>query len=32
MHPNDDVEDEAVADIMLSAMIDEGDDCDDYWP
>ena len=32
MHPNEDVEVEAVADIMLSAMIDEGDDCDDCWP
>ena len=30
MHPNEDVEDEVVADIMLSAMIDEGDDCDDF--
>ena len=30
MHPNEDVEDEAVADITLSAMIDEGDDCDDF--
>ena len=30
MHPNEDVEDEAVADIMLSAMIDEGDDCDEF--
>ena len=30
LHPNEDVEDEAVADIMLSAMIDEGDDCDEF--
>ena len=30
MHPNEDVEDEAVADVTLSAMIDEGDDCDDF--
>ena len=29
MHPNEDVEDEAVADIIWSAMIDGGDDCDD---
>ena len=32
MHPNEDVEDEVVADIILSAMIDEGDECDDFWP
>ena len=31
MHPNEDVEDEVVADVILSAMIDEGDDCDDFW-
>ena len=30
MHLNEDVEDEVVADITLSAMIDEGDDCDDF--
>ena len=30
LHPNEDVEDEAVADIMVSAMIDEGDDCDEF--
>ena len=30
MHPNEDVEDEAVADVTLSAMIDEGDDSDDF--
>ena len=30
MHPNEDVEDETVADITSSAMIDEGDDCDDF--
>ena len=29
MPPNEDVEDEVVADIILSAMIDEGDDCND---
>ena len=29
LHPNEDVEDEVVADIISSAMIDEGDDCDD---
>ena len=27
---NDDVGDETMADVMLSAMIDEGDDCDDF--
>ena len=32
MHPNEDVEDEVVADVISSAMIDEGDDCDDFWP
>ena len=32
MHPNEDVEDEVVADVTSSAMIDEGDDCDDFWP
>ena len=31
MHPNEDVEDEVVADVISSAMIDEGDDCDDFW-
>ena len=31
MHLNEDVEDEVVADIISSAMIDEGDDCDDFW-
>ena len=30
MHPNEDVEDKAVADIIGSAMIDEGNDCDDF--
>ena len=30
MHPNEDVEDETVADVTSSAMIDEGDDCDDF--
>ena len=30
MHPNEDVEDKVVADIISSAMIDEGDDCDDF--
>ena len=30
MHLNEDVEDEAVADVTLSAMIDEGDNCDDF--
>ena len=30
MHPNEDVEDEAVADITSSAMINEGDDGDDF--
>ena len=30
MHPNEDVEDEAVADVTSSAMMDEGDDCDDF--
>ena len=30
MHPNEDVEDEVVADVTLSAMIDEGNDCDDF--
>ena len=32
MHPNEDVEDEVVADIILSAMIDKGNDCDDFRP
>ena len=27
---NEDVGDETMADVMWSAMIDEGDDCDDY--
>ena len=31
MHLNEDVEDEVVADIISSDMIDEGDDCDDFW-
>ena len=30
MHLNEDVEDEVVADVISSAMIDEGDDCDDF--
>ena len=30
MHPNEDVEDEVVAHVISSAMIDEGDDCDDF--
>ena len=30
MHPNEDVEDEVVADVISSAIIDEGDDCDDF--
>ena len=30
MHPNEDVEDKAVADVIGSAMIDEGHDCDDF--
>ena len=30
MHPNEDVEDEVVADIISSAMIDEGNYCDDF--
>ena len=29
---SEDVGDETMADVMLSAMIDEGDDCDDYRP
>ena len=29
MHPNEDVDDEVVADVIWSAMIDEGDDCSD---
>ena len=29
MHPKEDVEDEAVADVIWSAMINEGNDCDD---
>ena len=31
MHLNEDVEDEVVADVILSAMINEGNDCDDFW-
>ena len=27
---NEDVGDETMADVILSAMIDEGDDCDDF--
>ena len=27
----EDVRDEMMADVTLSAMIDEGDDCDDFW-
>ena len=30
MHPNEDVEDKVVADVISSAMINEGDDCDDF--
>ena len=30
MHPNEDVEDEVVADVISSAMINEGDDCDAF--
>ena len=30
MHPNEDVEDEAMADVTSSVMINEGDDCDDF--
>ena len=30
MHLNEDVEDKVVADVTSSAMIDEGDDCDDF--
>ena len=30
MHLNEDVEDKVVADVILSAMIDEGDDYDDF--
>ena len=29
MHLNEDVEDEAVDDVIWSAMINEGNDCDD---
>ena len=29
---NEDVGDETMADVTSSAMIDEGDDCDDFWP
>ena len=28
---NEDVGDETMADVTSSAMIDEGDDCDDFW-
>ena len=30
MHPNEDVEDKVVADVISNAMIDEGNDCDDF--
>ena len=30
MHMNEDVEDEVVADVILSAMIDEGNEFDDF--
>ena len=30
MHLNKDVEDKVVADVISSAMNDEGDDCDDF--
>ena len=30
LHLNEDVEDEVAADVMVSAMIDEGDDCDEF--
>ena len=30
MHPNEDVEDKVVADVILSAMIDEGNDGNDF--
>ena len=30
MHPNEDVEDEAMAAVPSSAMIDEGNDCVDF--
>ena len=30
MHLNEDVEDEVVADVTSSAMINEGDDCDNF--
>ena len=30
MHPGEDVEDEVVADVISSAMINEGNDCDDF--
>ena len=29
MHPNENVDNEVVADVIWSAMIDEGNDCDD---
>ena len=29
---NEDVGDETMADVTSSAMIDEGHDCDDFWP
>ena len=28
---NENVGDETIADVTSSAMIDEGDDCDDFW-
>ena len=30
MHLNEDVEGEVVADVISSAMINEGNDCDDF--
>ena len=32
MHPNEDVEDEVVADVIWGAMIDEGNDYNDNRP
>ena len=32
MQFNEDVGDKMMADVMWSAMIDEGNDCDDYRP
>ena len=29
MHPNEDVDDEVLADVIWSAMINDGDDCND---